>query len=130
MTNRRNVIAIMAGTAVAATATACTDDSGGSQNPEDVAMGEFPRNQTLYTTGAAWEPPGDWNPINTGQVTGLNGLGYEPLFLFDPNEAVLTPWLAESGSWTADLVYEAKLRDGITWSDGEQMTAEDVKYTF
>jgi len=129
MTNRRNVIAIMAGTAVAATATACTDDSGGSQNPEDVAMGEFPRNQTLYTTGAAWEPPGDWNPINTGQVTGLNGLGYEPLFLFDPNEAVLTPWLAESGSWTADLVYEAKLRDGITWSDGEQMTAEDVKYT-
>ncbi|WP_026929570.1 ABC transporter substrate-binding protein [Glycomyces tenuis] len=129
MTKRRNVIAIMAGSAVAATATACTDSGSGSENPEDLSMGEFPRNQTLYTTGAAWAPPGDWNPITPGEVTGLRGLGFETLFLFDPNEAVLTPWLAESGTWTEELVYELKLRSGITWSDDEQLTAEDVKYT-
>lgn len=127
MTNRRNVIALMAGTAVAATTAACTDSGG--DDPEDLSMGEFPRDQTLYTTGTAWEPPGDWNPITPGEVTGLNGLGFEPLYHFDPNEAALTPWLAESGSWTEELVYELKLRSGIKWSDGEQLTAEDVKYT-
>ncbi|GAB3999969.1 hypothetical protein GCM10029992_30370 [Glycomyces albus] len=41
----------------------------------------------------------------------------------------MEPWLAESGEWTGDLSYQATLRDGITWSDGEQLTAEDVKYT-
>lgn len=128
MTNRRNVIAIMAGAAVAATATACTDD-GESEAPGDLAISEFPRNETLYTTGAAWEPPSDWNPITPGQATGLNGLAYEPLFLFDPDAAKLTPWLAESGEWTADLVYELKLRSGIKWNDGKQLTAADVKFT-
>ncbi|GAB3644667.1 ABC transporter substrate-binding protein [Glycomyces tarimensis] len=92
-------------------------------------MNEFPRNETLYTTGTAWGPPADWNTITPGEVTGLNGLGYETLYLFDHETTELTPWLAESGEWTEELVYELKLRDGITWSDGEQMTAEDVKYT-
>ncbi|GAB3222425.1 ABC transporter substrate-binding protein [Glycomyces halotolerans] len=125
---RRQLIALAAGTALAAGA--CTDGGGGgTENPEDLSMGEFPRDETLYTTGSAWGPPADWNPINPGQATGLNGLGYEPLFLFDPNQQEFTPWLAESGEWTEDLVYELTLREGITWSDGEELTAEDVKYT-
>ncbi|WP_100446784.1 ABC transporter substrate-binding protein [Glycomyces xiaoerkulensis] len=127
MTKRRNLIALMAGTALAVTA--CTDDGADDQDPEDREIDEFPRSETLYTTGSAWEPPGDWNPIIPGQVTGLNGLGYETLFLFDPNAVELTPWLAESGEWTGELEYELTLREGITWSDGEELDADDVKYT-
>ncbi|GAA1695151.1 ABC transporter substrate-binding protein [Glycomyces endophyticus] len=127
MIRRRTIFTIAAGTAFAATA--CTDESTGDEDPSELSMDQFPRNQTLYSTGTAWGPPADWNTVNPGEVTGLNGLGYETLFLFDPNTTELTPWLAESGEWTEELVYTLKLRAGIKWSDGEALTAEDVKYT-
>jgi len=52
------------------------------------------------------------------------------LFIYDPLTNEYQPWLAESGEFTSDTVYELKLREGITWSDGEPLTAEDVKFTF
>jgi peptide/nickel transport system substrate-binding protein len=55
---------------------------------------------------------------------------YEFLFNFDPQTATMIPWLAESGTWTDAATYDVVLRDGLTWSDGEPLTAEDVKFTF
>ncbi|MCH7231478.1 ABC transporter substrate-binding protein [Glycomyces sp. L485] len=127
MTKRRTLIALIALPALAASA--CTGGGGGSENPSELSMNEFPRNETLYITGTGGGPPADWNTITPGEVTGLNGLGYETLFLFDPETTELDPWLAETGEWTGDLTYQLTLRDGITWSDGEQLTADDVKYT-
>jgi peptide/nickel transport system substrate-binding protein len=123
MTKRRHLPALFA-TAALATA-ACTDD----ESPEGDGNGEFPRGETLYSTGTAWGPPGDFNPISPGGVTGLNGLGYEYLFVFDTVEQRLSPWLAESGTWNG-LEYELRLRSGIKWSDGKPFTAEDVAFTF
>ena len=42
----------------------------------------------------------------------------------------LTPWLAESGTWTDPNTYDVTLRKGLTWSDGKPLTAADVKFTF
>jgi len=93
--------------------------------------GTYPRNETLYSSGTMWGPPSNWNPITPWAVaTATVGLCYEPLFLYDPLTDEYTPWLAESGAWTDDDTYELKLREGITWSDGEAFTAEDVKFTF
>jgi peptide/nickel transport system substrate-binding protein len=125
MTKRRHLPALFA-TAALATAAACTDD----ENPDAGGDDEFPRDETLYSTGTAWSPPGDFNPISAGGVTGLNGLGYEYLFLFDTVEQRLTPWLAESGEWTGEREFELRLREGVTWSDGKPFTAEDVVFTF
>ena len=126
MTKRRHLPALFA-TAALATAAACTDD----ENPVDGdASGEFPRAKTLYSTGTAWGPPGDFNPISAGGVTGLNGLGYEYLFVFDTVEQRLSPWLAESGEWTGAREFEVRLRQGVEWSDGKPFTAEDVVFTF
>jgi peptide/nickel transport system substrate-binding protein len=50
--------------------------------------------------------------------------------MYDPLADEYIPWLAESGEWTDDNTYEVKLREGITWSDGEAFTADDVKYTY
>ncbi|RKS05248.1 peptide/nickel transport system substrate-binding protein [Nocardiopsis sp. Huas11] len=112
--------------ALAMAATACS--SGGGE--DDGNSGSYPREETLYTTGTAWGPPVSWNPMMKGQyAVGTIGLAYEPLFLFDSAEGEYVPWLAESDEWTADNVHEITLREGITWTDGEPLVAEDVVTT-
>lgn len=92
----------------------------------------YDRSETLYVAGAAWGPPSTWNPFQPGSLantTGTLGYVYETLFAFDPQTGALTPWLAESGDWVDDTTYEVKLRKGIKWTDGEDMTADDVVFT-
>jgi ABC-type transport system substrate-binding protein len=97
----------------------------------EAGAGTYPRNETLYTSGTQWGPPGSWNPWNTGgYAMGTFGLCYESLFLFDPLTGEYKPWLADSASWTGDKTYQIKLRQGIKWSDGKDFTAADVKFTF
>ena len=63
---------------------------------------EYPRDETLYTSGTQWGPPGNWNPISDGYAIGTLGLVYEPLFHYDPLTNEYIPWLAERGEWTSD----------------------------
>ena len=91
----------------------------------------FPRNETLYTGGKQWGPVSNWNPFMTGnQAMGTIGLCYETLFLYDPLTDQFIPWLATSGQWIDTKTYELKLRQGVAWSDGVPLTADDVKFTF
>jgi peptide/nickel transport system substrate-binding protein len=91
----------------------------------------YERSETLYTSGKQWGPPSNWNPVMTwAYAMGTVGFCYETLFLYDPLTDEFIPWLAESGSWTSDTVYEVTLREGISWTDGEPLTAEDVVFTF
>ncbi|WP_158542945.1 ABC transporter substrate-binding protein [Phytoactinopolyspora halophila] len=106
------------------------DEAEDTDDADSANAGEFPRNETVYTGGAEWGTYEDWNPNTDGEATFVRGFLYETLFWFDPWEAELKPWLAESGEWIEEDVYEVALRDGITWHDGEQLTADDVKFTF
>jgi peptide/nickel transport system substrate-binding protein len=93
----------------------------------------FDRSETLYVAGAAWGPPSTWNPFQPGSLantTGTLGFVYETLFDYDPLGGEMKPWLAESGEWTDDTTYAVTLRDGLTWSDGEALTADDVAFTY
>ena len=49
--------------ALALAVTACSGGGGGNGE----GSGEYPRNETLYTTGTAWGPPVNWNPLMPGQ---------------------------------------------------------------
>ena len=92
----------------------------------------YDRNETIYVAGSAWGPPSTWNPFQPGSLantTGTLGFVYETLFNFDPQTGELTPWLAESGAWLDDNTFEVKLREGIEWTDGEPMMADDVVFT-
>ncbi len=103
------------------------------QPPEAPTEVVFERSETLYVSGAAWGPPSTWNPFQPGNLantTGTLGYVYETLFDFDPLTGEFIPWLAESGDWTDATTYDLTLRDGLTWSDGEPLTAADVAFTF
>ncbi|MCW8346418.1 ABC transporter substrate-binding protein [Vibrio sp. ZSDZ65] len=78
--------------------------------------------------------------INTGFVDNFNpyttkdlyhGVMFEPLMVFN-NMTGETNWrLAESADYSNDLkTITVKLRDGLKWSDGSPLTAEDVAFSF
>ena len=135
----------VAGLLALATASACSSgnssssssstSAGASKSASASASGgsvtQFPRAETLYTSGTSYAPPSNWNPLNVGNfATGTQGLIYEPLFLYDPVKNHYDPWLATSGSWnSANTVYTIQVRPGVQWSDGQTLTGADVAYS-
>lgn len=121
-------------TAAAVEPTAAATEAAPTEAPVAEAIPtEYPRSETLYVSGAAWGPASTWNPFQPGSLantTGTIGLVYEFLYDFDPQTGTMIPWLAESSTWSDPLTYDVTLRQGMTWSDGEPLTAEDVKFTF
>src|ERR1700733_2123171 len=127
-----------------ATASACTGSSPSSSSSSASsssssaaassggAATSFPRNETLYTSGTAYAPPANWNPLDTGNyATGTQGLIYEPLFLYDPQKGTYDPWLATgdiNAGWKGNT-YVIDVRPGVKWSDGQALTGADVAYS-
>ena len=100
--------------------------AGTTATAKDTAL---PRNGTLYTSGTAWGPFTNFNPLRSGYATGVLGLLYETLFRYDPLKDRFIPWLATNGGWNG-TTYVLTVRRGVTWSDGKPLTAADVKFTF
>jgi peptide/nickel transport system substrate-binding protein len=127
-TRRTRFLAPLLAAALVVAAAGCGDDEGGGGQQQS---GEFPRNETVFTSGQQWGPPSSWSPLPGSQATGVRGLIFETLFWFDPLNPTqgLQPFLAESGSWTSDNTYEVTLREGIQWTDETPMTAEDIVFT-
>ncbi len=93
----------------------------------------YERSETLYISGAAWGPPSDWNPFITwskANTSATVGLIYETLFMYSPLTDEFIPFLAESGGWSDADTYELTLREGLTWADGQPLTAADVAFTY
>ena len=88
-----------------------------------------PRNETLNTSGSAYSPPTNFNPLNTGNFyTGTMGLLHQPLFLDNPISNSYMPWLATSRTWSGST-YTIAVRNGVKWSDGSALTGADVAYS-
>jgi peptide/nickel transport system substrate-binding protein len=86
------------------------------------------------------QPPTTLNPFK-GILTSeyeINSLQYPLLFNFDQDTLVAAPGgLAEElptpengGVTDGGQTYTIKIRSGLTWSDGEPITASDVAYTY
>ena len=63
--------------------------------------GEYPRNETLYMSGAQWGNIVGFNPYFGNFANGLIGLVNETLFRYDPIADKYIDWLAEKGEWTS-----------------------------
>lgn len=59
----------------------------------------------------------------------ISGLLFDPLFNVK-NDFSVTGVIAESYTYTKDNVITAKLRSGLTFTDGSALTADDVVYSF
>ena len=93
MNNRTRLVSLVAAAALTAT----------SVTAAVAQPSEYPREETLYTSGTQWGAPNDWNPVTDwNYAMGTFGLVYEPLFLFDPLKDEYVPWLAESGELVED----------------------------
>lgn len=55
---------------------------------------------------------------------------YESLFMFNPDSGELEPWLAESYEFLSPTQLRIKLHEGVKFSNGEELTAEDVIYSY
>jgi len=55
---------------------------------------------------------------------------YQPLYIREPDNLTLIPWLAESEPkfYQSELCYEVKLRP-VRWSNGDEFTSWDVAFT-
>lgn len=63
--------------------------------------------------------------------TELGRLNYEFLTAYDPKDQHAIPGLAESWRTSPDrLTWTYTIRDGMKWSDGEAITADDVAFTY
>ncbi|MCJ7873664.1 ABC transporter substrate-binding protein [Phaeobacter sp. J2-8] len=110
-------------------------------DPEKVRPSPPATAQRRGADGAAtltyWQAPSILNPYLSGSTKDIEAasLVLEPLASFDPEGNIL-PVLAnrvptlENGGVSEDLrTITWRLRDGVTWSDGTALTADDVAFT-
>ncbi|MBA2624494.1 MAG: hypothetical protein H0U89_02645 [Acidimicrobiia bacterium] len=134
--DRRQFLVVALGGATALTLGACSDDGddpgpatttgAGSVDPDELEPA--PRATARLPFGAFGFP----SPFSSNGPPGYvqMSLLYDTL-LWKDSTAEPLPWLAESVERSDDdLSYTFELRDGVRWSDGRPLTAEDVVFTF
>ena len=55
---------------------------------------------------------------------------YEPLMVQNSLDCKITPWLATGFKWEGANKLTFDIRPGVKWSDGSDLTANDVAFTF
>lgn len=125
--SRRSLLASTAALAAAGPLAAC----GGGSGPNSGGGGAGGGTLTVFN-GATGTVTVNFNPQSPTALQPTRGVIYEPLFFYnlitgeDPQ-----PMLGTEYSWNDDgTVLTVKTREGVTWSDGEPFTANDVAFTF
>jgi len=73
-----------------------------------------------------------FNGNGFGYKLNIEGLFYEPMLMFNSLKAnTAYPWLATDFAWNTDgTAITYTLRPGVKFSDGSDLTADDVAYTY
>jgi peptide/nickel transport system substrate-binding protein len=129
MRARLSIAAVLAGSLAIAGLAACSSSKSPpkTSGPSGVLNIGMPDGATM---------PANNNPYldaSFAKHLGYSWLIWEPLAL--QNEAKPTadpkPWLATKWEWAKDFSSVAlTVRDGVNWSDGTKLTADDVAYSF
>ena len=124
---RRALVATAGITAAALALSACggSDDSGGGGGGSSdggggtLTIGTSDKITTIDPAGA----------YDNGSFTVMNQV-YPFLMNTAPGEPDVQPDIAESAEFTSPTEYTVKLKPGLTFVNGHELTASDVKFTF
>lgn len=102
------------------------------------AIKDVPREKTLIVMAGGpnqYAQFDNHNPFIPGSDaafhTGTLPASFEPLIMFNVLTGEYKNWLAESWEYNAEFTeITVKLRDGIKWSDGEPLNADDVVFSY
>ena len=100
-----------------------TAASGGGKAP----YANYPRSQTLITSGTQWGNIAGMNPYTGNYAAGMVGLVNETLLRFDPIKGKYIDWLAKSAGWSGKK-YKIVVRSGVKWTNGKAFTGKDVAF--
>jgi peptide/nickel transport system substrate-binding protein len=130
---RRKLFAVAVAGVLAAGGTAAC--SGNSPNANNANNGKGGVN--YLSVGMPNGPQTEnFNPFlstSAASSLGFKWMIYEPLMMWNPVKPAepSKPWLASDATWDkAFKKVDITVRDGATWSDGQQLTADDVAFTF
>jgi peptide/nickel transport system substrate-binding protein len=120
------------GLGVSACGTAQTGSStGGQAKGRAGAAGE-----TMFVAGFQWGPPKSFNPMAANpdwptnvQAGNQSQFIYETLLRFNLLDGSLSPGIAKELQQPNDNTFVLPLQDGTKWSDGSDLTADDVVFT-
>lgn len=121
----RRLAAIAATVAVLATA-AC---SAPVQNKGDDGASGGATSMLIAADNGSPTFDRNFNPYSSGKRNTTTYM-YEPLVIINEMSGEETPWLATGYEQPDAKTVVFTIRDGVTWSDGEPLTAEDVKFSF
>ena len=90
----------------------------------------------MFVAGFQWSPPKTFNPLApvpdwpTNSPSNHPQYIYESLLRFNLLDGSFTPGLAKELQQPDDQTFTLPLQDGTKWSDGSDLTADDVVFTF
>jgi peptide/nickel transport system substrate-binding protein len=117
------------GLSAAACGTAQTGSKTGTSKGRAGAAGE-----TMFQAGFQWNAPKTFNPMAASPDWPTNWdqsqLIYESLLRFNVIDGSLSPGLAKELQQPDDQTFVLPLQEGTKWSDGSDLTADDVVFTF
>jgi len=124
---RRTTIAVVAAACAAAGLSACSGKvgagAGGSGSDGMIASLTFPADAPTTIGGLV-----NYNPFAPTPLTST--WLYEPLMVRNGLSCDVTPWLATAYKWDGATKLTFTIRDGVKFSDGKPLTAQDVAFTF
>ncbi|WP_435748949.1 ABC transporter substrate-binding protein [Microbacterium sp. PMB16] len=128
---RKSLIAVAAIAALSTSVLAGCAAGGGSDGGG--GSGESPALTIAKPDGAiTTESNNPWVGDSSANRLGYKNVIFEPLAMVNAvGENETTPWLAEKVEWNDDYTQlTVTPRKGVTWSDGEDFTADDVVFSF
>ena len=115
----------------AATALVLSGCAGGASSQSSGLTEEGYIAQLQYGDfGGGSNPQVNYNPFVEATRLAAFAYLYEPLMITNGYTCEAVPWLATEWTWTDERTLVFTMRDGVQWTDGEDLDADDVVFTY